>query len=82
MGPRHDERAKGRAPGVTSLAECPNAQALAYGSRRHDAGRCIMPFGQRLPADSLTVLDDEPLGHGDRRTEILALIRRLGVHEI
>lgn len=71
-----------RAWAQAAFDQCPNAQALAYGSRRHDAGRCIMLFGQRLPAESLTVLGDEPLGHGDRRTEILALIRRLGVHEI
>ena len=62
--------------------QCPRAQAVAYGSRRDDAARCMMLFKQRLPSPPFKVLSDEPLALNPRREEILALIRRLGVHEI
>lgn len=74
--------AETRAWAQAAFDQCPRAQALAYGSRRHDAARCVMLFGQRLPARPFDVVDDEPLGHGVRRTELLALVRRLGLHEI
>lgn len=71
-----------RAWAQAAFDQCPTAQAIAYGSRRHDAGRCLMLFGQRLPAPPFTVVSDEPLSHGPRRSEVLALIRGLGLHEI
>lgn len=58
------------------------AQAIAYGSRRDDAARCLMLFKQRLPDPPFTVIKDEPLALAPRRKEILALIRRLRIREI
>jgi hypothetical protein len=60
----------------------PNAQAIAYGSRKDDAARCLMLFGQRLPNPPISVLQDEPLMLSPRREEVLALIRRLKIREI
>lgn len=60
----------------------PEAQAIGYGSRRDDAARCLMLFGQRLPDPPFDVLSDEPLAIGPRRTEVLALVRSLKLHEI
>ena len=60
----------------------PGAQAVAYGSRRDDAGRCLMLFGQRMPDPPLIVVSDEPLALEPRRSEIIALIRRLKIHKI
>jgi hypothetical protein len=59
-----------------------NAQAIAYGSRRDDAARCLMLFEQRLSRPSLSVLQVEPLATSRRREEILTLIRRLKIREI
>ena len=58
------------------------AQGIAYGSRRGDAARCLMVFGQRLPDPPLTVLRGEPLAVSPRREEVLGLVRRLKIHEI
>jgi hypothetical protein len=58
------------------------AQAIAYGSRRDDAARCLMLFKQRLPDPPFTVIKVEPLALAPRRKEILALIRRLRIREI
>lgn len=60
----------------------PKAQAVGYGSRRDDAARCLMLFGQRLPDPPISVLKTEPLAHAPRREEVLALVRRLKIHEI
>ena len=60
----------------------PQAQAIAYGSRRLDAARCLMLFGQRMPEPRLEVLGDEPLAMGSRRREVLALVRSLRLHEV
>ena len=60
----------------------PRAQGIAYGSRRNDAARCLMLFGQRLPDPPLSVLQSEPLGVSPRREEVLALVRRLKIREI
>jgi hypothetical protein len=60
----------------------PGAQGIAYGSRRDDAARCLMLFGQRLPGPPLAVLQSEPLAMSPRREEVLALIRRLKMREI
>ena len=29
--------------------QSPETQGIVYGARRHDAGSCIMVFGQRIP---------------------------------
>ena len=60
----------------------PKAQAVGYGSRRDDAARCLMLFGQRLPDPPISVLKTEPLAHAPRREEVLVLVRRLKIHEI
>jgi hypothetical protein len=71
-----------RAWSQAAYLQCPDAQAVAYGSRRDDAGRCLMLFGQRMPTPPLKVLSDEPLAVEPRRSEIIALIRRLKIHKI
>lgn len=60
----------------------PRAHGIAYGSRRDDAARCLMLFGQRLPNPPLSVLQSEPLAVSPRREEFLALVRRLKMREI
>lgn len=64
-----------------------SSQAVGYGSRRHDGGQCLMLFGQRIPPDPTSghpfeLIDDESLGTGPRRAEVLRLIRSLNVREI
>jgi hypothetical protein len=59
-----------------------DAKGIAYGSRRDDAARCLMLFGQRLPDPPLTVLQSGPLAVSPRREEVLALVRRLKIREI
>jgi len=71
-----------RAWAQAAFEQCPDAQAIGYGSRRNDEGRCVMLFGQRLPTPAFKVVGDEPLGHGPRRGQLLALVRRLGLHEV
>jgi len=71
-----------RAWAQAAYRQCPDAQAIAYGSRRDDAARCVMLFRQRLSNPPFSVVSTEPLAIGQRRDEILALIRRLGIHEI
>jgi hypothetical protein len=60
----------------------PGAKGIAYGSRRDDAVRCLMLFGQRLPDPRLAVLQSESLAVSPRREEVLMLIRRLKIREI
>ena len=71
-----------RAWAQAAYQQRPKAQAIAYGSRRDDSGRCLMLFRQRMPDASVTVLSDEPLALEPRRSEILALIRRLKIAKI
>jgi hypothetical protein len=71
-----------RAWAQAAYLQCPDAQAIAYGSRRDDAARCVMLFRQRLPSTPFSVLTTESLAIGPRRDEVLALIRRLQLHEI
>ena len=67
------------------------AQAAFSNARRRTArlrlaaqrrARCLMLFGQRLPAGCLKLLADEPLACGARRAEFLALARSLEIHEV
>ena len=60
----------------------PQAQAISYGSKRNDAGRCLMLFKQRMPDPPFQILAVEPLAIGARRAEILALVRSLRLHEV
>lgn len=59
-----------------------DAQAIGYGSRRDDAAWCLMMFRDRLPDPPLEVLAVEPLASGPRRTQLLALVRALKLHEV
>ena len=60
----------------------PEAQAIAYGSRRDDAGRCLILFKQRLPDPPFTLTNNEHLALPPRRKEVLDLVRRLRISEI
>ena len=71
-----------RAWAQAAYRHCPQAQAIAYGSRRDDSGRCIMLFGQRLPTPRFEIVKVESLALPPRRAEVLALIRRLKIHEV
>lgn len=71
-----------RAWARAAYLQCPDAQAIAYGSRRDDAGRCLMLFGQRLPSPPLRIIREECLALPPRRAEVLALVRSLKLHEI
>ena len=71
-----------RAWAQAAYMQRPDAQAIAYGSRRDDSGRCLMLFRHRMPDPPLTILSDEPLALFPRRQQVLALIRRLNIHEI
>lgn len=61
---------------------CADAQAIAYGSRRNDAGRCLMLFHQRITHPLFRILKEEPLAIDPRRAEVQALVRRLKLNEI
>lgn len=71
-----------RAWAQAAYLQRPAAQAIAYGSRRHDAGRCLVLFQQRLPEPPFDVIADEWLAVGRRRAEVLALVRSLALHEV
>jgi len=60
----------------------PASQAIAYGSRRNDSGRCLMLFKQRLPEPPFTVVEDQCLANPPLRKEVLDLLRSLGIREI
>ena len=71
-----------RAWSQAAYQQRPYAQAISYGSKRNDSGRCLMLFKQRMPHPPLQVLGVEPLAIGPRRVEILALVRSLKLHEV
>lgn len=71
-----------RAWAQAAYLQRPQAQAIAYGSRRDDAARCLMLFGQRLPVPPFRVIAVESLALGERRQQVWALIKRLGIHRI
>ncbi|WP_321935292.1 RES family NAD+ phosphorylase [Paraburkholderia sp. J8-2] len=58
-----------------------DAQAIAYGSRRHDVGRCVMLIRQRLadPANPFELLDDQLLAAQPCRSKVLTLAASLGI---
>lgn len=71
-----------RAWAQAAFLQCADAQAIAYGSRRNDAGRCLMLFHQRITHPAFRILKEEPLAIDPRRAEVLALVRRLKLNEI
>jgi hypothetical protein len=71
-----------RAWAQAAYLQRPQAQAIAYGSRRDDAGRCLLLFKQRLPDPPFVVTKDEPLALAPRRKEMLDLIDLLGISRI
>jgi hypothetical protein len=71
-----------RAWAQAAYLQRPQAQAISYGSRRNDAGRCLILFKQRMPNQPFEVLGVEPLAFGSRRAEILELVRSLKLHEV
>lgn len=62
--------------------QCPTAQGIAYGSRRNDAGRCVMLFGQRLSSPRLDVLGDDSLAVDPLRSKVLRLADSLKISVI
>lgn len=74
--------AQTRAWAQAAYDQQPTAHAIAYGSRRHDAARCVMLFGQRLPNPRFKVLSDESLALDPLRQRVLQLVRRLNLPQI
>jgi RES domain len=71
-----------RAWAQAAYIQRPQAQAISYGSRRNDSGRCLIVFKQRMPDPPLRVIGVEPLAIGARRREVLTLVRSLKLHEV
>jgi hypothetical protein len=71
-----------RAWAQAAFLQRPTAQGIGYGSRRHDAARCLMLFGQRLPSTPFNVLETEPLATGELRRSVVSLMRRLDLNLI
>lgn len=71
-----------RAWAQAAYLQRPGAQAIAYGSRRDDSGRCLMLFKHRMPDQPFMIVGDEPLALSPRRQQVRALVRRLGIREI
>ncbi|BEU28315.1 RES family NAD+ phosphorylase [Paraburkholderia sp. 22B1P] len=60
----------------------PDAQGIAYGSRRHDAGRCIMLFGQRIPGypdKPFNVIEHVSLAELPARSKVVKLAASLKI---
>jgi hypothetical protein len=71
-----------RAWAQAAYLQRPEAQAIAYGSRRDDAGRCLLLFKQRMPPAPFEVLGEQPLAFGAQRAEVLSLVRSLDLNEV
>jgi len=71
-----------RAWAQAACLQRPGAQAIGYGSRRNDSGRCLMLFKQRMPDPPFTVLAEQRLAAPPLRAEVLALVRSLAIHEV
>ena len=71
-----------RAWSQAAFRQRPAAQAIGYGSRRNDSGRCLMLFRQRLADPPFTVQEEHDLAAPPWRAEVLALVRSLGVQEV
>ena len=66
---------------AAAYAQVTDAAAIMYGSRRDDAGRCIMLFKDRLPdpATPFAVIDDKPLASIELSRQFLQLIKQLRI---
>lgn len=71
-----------RAWAQAGFRQTAGSQAIGYGSRRNDSGRCLMLFEQRLPTPPFTVLEEQSLEAPPLRAEVLALVRSLDVREV
>lgn len=71
-----------RAWAQAAYAQRQTAQAIGYGSRRYDAARCLMLFGQRLPSKRFEILGSESLATGELRRSTVNLMRRLDLNLI
>jgi hypothetical protein len=65
---------------AAAFTQEPAAQAIGYGSRRHDAGRCLMLMRQRMPDPPFQVLEDHCIGTTPAlRRDIIDLMDRLDI---
>jgi hypothetical protein len=65
---------------AAAFAQCPDAQAIGYTSRRNDAARCLMLIEQRLPSPPFDIIEDDCIGTSAvLRREVLDLVDSLGV---
>ena len=71
-----------RAWSQAAYLQRPGAQAIGYGSRRNDSGRCLMLFKQRLSDPPFIVIEQQSLATPPLRAEVLALVRSLDLHEV
>jgi len=58
-----------------------DSAGIMYGSRRDDAGRCIMLFKDRLPdpAKPFDIISDEPLASSSLARQFVDLLGKLGI---
>ena len=62
--------------------QSPETQGIAYGSRRHDAGSCIMLFGQRIPRypdKPFNVIEHVSLAELPARSKVVKLAASLKI---
>jgi hypothetical protein len=64
-----------------AYAQVTNAAAIMYGSRRDDAGKCIMLFKDRLPtpAKPFHVIGDQPLASTTLSRQFIELLTQLRI---
>lgn len=64
-----------------AYAQKPDSAAIMYGSRRDDAGNCIMLFKDRLPdpAKPFDILSDEPLASTALTRQFVELLTKLRI---
>jgi hypothetical protein len=65
---------------AAAFAQCPDAVAIGYTSRRNDTARCLMLVEQRLPSTPFELVEDGCIGTSSMlRREVLDLVESLGV---
>jgi hypothetical protein len=70
-----DAYAQTRPWAEAAFRQCLSAEAISYGSRLNDAGRCVMLFGQRL-VTSFTVVDDVDISTAHQvRSALIGLMK-------
>ena len=63
-----------------AFAQCPDAVAIGYTSRRNDSARCLMLVEQRFSSPPFEVIEDECIGTSAAlRGEVLGLVSSLGL---